>query len=441
VIREFKSFISENQLIRKTDKILLAVSGGMDSMAMAELFRVAAYDYAFIHCNFKLRGGDSEADYAFVKETAQRHAVPFFSRSFETQEIADNSGDSVQMVARDLRYDYFSEVAQKEGFDIIASAHHLDDQIETFFINLSRGCGIAGLHGIRLKQGKLIRPIMFASREDIEKFIHQNNIAYREDSSNQSLKYKRNLIRHKLIPLFLELNQNFREEMGANIFRLSGTEEVYRQFINEMKQTLWDESDNSISIDIAGLKDLHPIRTFLFEFISPYGFNAADVENIITALDNIPGKMFFSASHQLLIDRKKILLTKLIGEDKYAFEYTLNREDLSLSEPVKLKISMTRAGDYEIPLDQNIASLDLGKLAFPLMLRRWKAGDLFIPMGMKNRKKLSDFFIDEKFSRLQKEQTWVLCSGEDIVWIVGSRIDDRYRITSETREVYKIELC
>lgn len=440
MIREFKSFISENQLIRKTDKILLAVSGGMDSMAMAELFRAADYDYAFIHCNFKLRGSDSEADYAFVKETAQRHGVAFFSRSFETQDIADSSSDSVQMVARDLRYDYFNEIAQKEEFDIIATAHHLDDQIETFFINLSRGCGIAGLHGIRLKQGKLIRPVMFASREDIEEFIHQNNIAYREDVSNQSLKYKRNLIRHKLIPLFLELNPNFREEMGANISRLSGTEGVYRQFINEMKQALLNESDNSISIDIARLKDLHPLRTFLFEFISPYGFNAADVENIITALDSIPGKMFFSASHRLLLDRKKILLTKLIGEDKYTFEYTLNREDLSLGEPVKLKISMIRAGDYEIPLDQNIASLDLDKLAFPLMLRRWKAGDLFIPLGMKNRKKLSDFFIDEKFSRLQKEQTWVLCSGEDIVWVVGSRIDERYRITSETREVYKIEL-
>ncbi len=441
MIRKFESSISENQLIRKTDRLLLAVSGGMDSMAMAELFRLAAYDYAFIHCNFKLRGSDSEADHAFVKATAQSHGVPFFSRSFETQEIADNTGESVQMVARDLRYAYFSEIAQKEGFDIIAIGHNLDDQIETFFINLSRGCGIAGLHGIRMKQGKLIRPVMFASREDIEEFIRQNNIAYREDASNQSLKYKRNLIRHKLIPLFVELNPNFREEMSANISRLSGTEEVYRQFVEEMKQTLWDEKDNSISIDIAGLMDLHPIRTFLFEFISPYGFNAADVENIIIALDNIPGKMFFSASHRLLIDRKKILLTKLNEKDGYASEYTLKREDLFLAEPVKLKISMRKAGDYEIPLDQNIASLDYDKLAFPLMLRRWKAGDLFIPLGMKNRKKLSDFFIDEKFSRLQKEQTWVLCSGEDVVWIVGSRIDDRYRITAETREVYKIELC
>jgi len=441
VIRKFESFISENQLIRKTDRLLLAVSGGMDSMAMAELFRLAAYDYAFIHCNFKLRGSDSEADHAFVKETAQSHGVPFFSRSFETQEIADNTGESVQMVARDLRYAYFSEIAQKEGFDIIAIGHNLDDQIETFFINLSRGCGIAGLHGIRMKQGKLIRPVMFASREDIEEFIRQNNIAYREDASNQSLKYKRNLIRHKLIPLFVELNPNFREEMGANISRLSGTEEVYRQFVDEMKQTLWDEKDNSISIDIAGLMDLHPIRTFLFEFISPYGYNAADVENIITALDNIPGKMFFSASHRLLIDRKKILLTKLNEKDGYASEYTLKREDLFLAEPVTLKISMRKAGDYKIPLDQNIASLDYDKLAFPLMLRRWKAGDLFIPLGMKNRKKLSDFFIDEKFSRLQKEQTWVLCSGEDVAWIVGSRIDERYRITSETKDVYKIELC
>ncbi|NQT76578.1 MAG: tRNA lysidine(34) synthetase TilS [Bacteroidetes bacterium] len=441
MIRKFESFISENQLIRKTDRLLLAVSGGMDSMAMAELFRLAAYDYAFIHCNFKLRGSDSEADHAFVKETAQSHGVPFFSRSFETQEIADNTGESVQMVARDLRYAYFSEIAQKEGFDIIAIGHNLDDQIETFFINLSRGCGIAGLHGIRMKQGKLIRPVMFASREDIEEFIRQNNIAYREDASNQSLKYKRNLIRHKLIPLFVELNPNFREEMGANISRLSGTEEVYRQFVDEMKQTLWDEKDNSISIDIAGLMDLHPIRTFLFEFISPYGYNAADVENIITALDNIPGKMFFSASHRLLIDRKKILLTKLNEKDGYASEYTLKREDLFLAEPVTLKISMRKAGDYKIPLDQNIASLDYDKLAFPLMLRRWKAGDLFIPLGMKNRKKLSDFFIDEKFSRLQKEQTWVLCSGEDVAWIVGSRIDERYRITSETKDVYKIELC
>ncbi|MEN8226036.1 MAG: tRNA lysidine(34) synthetase TilS [Bacteroidota bacterium] len=439
MIGKFKSFVAEKQLFTANDKILLAVSGGMDSMAMAELFSKAGIDFALVHCNYQLRGEESDADEALVKETASRYKVNFYSQTFNTEKIADESGESIQMAARRLRYDFFNEIADKHNYHYVATAHHLDDQTETFFINLLRGCGIAGLHGIKVQQGKLIRPMMFAHRHEIEEYVKQNNIAYRDDASNQSLKYMRNRVRHQIIPLFREMNPSFEQEMGRNIQRLADAEEIYKQHIQlKINESIKADAE-IITISIERLKELHPIQTYLFEFIAQYGFNQADIGRIVDALDGTSGKKFISASHQLIIDRKEIVISALADIPDMKEEFLIKQDDSVLSEPIAMSISVHKAVEYTIPPEKNTASLDYGKLHFPLKLRHWKEGDSFFPLGMKNKKKLSDFFIDEKFSILKKEKTWVLCSGQDIVWIVGERIDDRYKVAGETSMVYSLK--
>jgi len=437
VIDSFKSFIEEQSLFHESAQVLLAVSGGLDSMAMAELFSISGYKFAIAHCNFRLRGEDADADEALVKETAARYGVEFFCRSFDTAKIAEESGDSIQMTARHLRYGYFEEIAVENGFDHIATAHQLDDQIETFFINLARGCGIAGLHGIPIKNGKVVRPMMFAYRNDIELFVSDNEVLYLEDKSNRSRKYIRNRIRHEMMPMFLEINPAFREEMSANIDRLSETEKIYRQFISITRNGMLEKHEDLIAIDIDKLKVLDPLQTFLYELISEYGFKKDDVANIIAALEATPGKRFLSKTHQLLIDRKKILISGLPSNDQ---EYLITLETKAVKDPLKMTFNEHAADGYSIPHDKQIASLDLDKLSFPLKLRKWRTGDSFIPLGMKNHKKLSDFFIDEKFSIIKKEKTWILCSGEDIVWIVWERISDVYKVTEDTQSVYKITI-
>ena len=441
MIGKFKSFIERHHLFDKGDRVLLTVSGGMDSMAMAELFSRAGYDFAIIHCNFKLRARESDLDEQLVETMAGRYKVDFFSRSFDTAKITKDSSDSIQMVARDLRYAYFDEVAGEHGFRYIATAHHLDDQIETFFINLMRGTGIAGLHGIRVKQGKIIRPLMFALKKDIEAFAMESMLAYREDESNRSLKYIRNKIRHELMPAFLEMNPAFREEMTANIKRLAETEVVFKQYISKARSDVLHKEGELITIDIQKLKALEPLQTFLYEFIIEYGFKKEDVSNIIRSMDGISGKIFLSTTHQLIIDRQNILITPIQQTFSGHDGCEIHRSTTSLEEPVHWAIEVHEAADYIIPKENHIASLDLEKLTFPLRLRRWQKGDTFIPLGMKNHKKLSDFFIDNKFSILQKENTWILCSGDDIVWIAGERIDDRFKVTSNTEKVYRIEVC
>ncbi len=434
MIGRFISFIDENRLFGKSGKLLLAVSGGIDSVAMAALFNQAGYTFAIAHCNFRLRGAESDGDEAFVRELASGYKVPFYSKAFDTTTLAAHSGNSVQMMARELRYGFFEEIAVKHGYDHITTAHNLDDQVETFFINLMRGCGIAGLHGIRLKQDRVVRPMMFATRSDIETYVSNNDLAFREDSSNRKTDYVRNRIRHRIIPLFTEINPGFGREMDQNIKRLKDTEDIYRQYINIIRRELVREEDGLVIFDKAGLKKLSPLPAFLFEFFSPYGFNAADAAQIAAALDGIPGKRFFSSGHELLIDRNDVLVTT--RAESGPEEVMIGEDARRIEEGPGITVSIHPANEYIIPDDQNTASLDYDKLSFPLRLRRWKKGDAFFPLGMEKRKKLSDFFIDEKVPRIIKQRKWVLCSGNDIVWVVGMRIDQRYKVGNETRMVY-----
>jgi tRNA(Ile)-lysidine synthase len=440
MIEGFQKFILEKQLFHRGEKIILAVSGGIDSVVMAELFSASGFDFAIAHCNFKLRGDESDRDELFVRELAKEKKVKCFVKEFNTEEYAEKNKLSIQMAARQLRYDWFESLIGQEGFLYYASAHHHDDQIETFFINLFRGTGISGLHGIKPKQGKLIRPLLFAQRIEIEGFAAKNGIAFREDSSNQKNDYLRNDIRHNLIPVLQKIKPDFADVMEQNISRFSQAEDIYRNEIKTQKKRIVRIEDKEVKIDIEKLKLLYPLETYLYEFLVPYGFSFANTHDIIDSLYSEPGRKFLSNSYVLIRDREYLIIRKeKSGIEDSNKEYKIKLLDKIISEPLKLKLDkFERTSDFTFIKDKKTASLDFGKLTFPLTLRKWKKGDYFSPLGMTNKKLLSDFFTDNKFSLFEKEDTWLLLSDDKIVWVIGHRIDNRFKIDKSTKNIFQI---
>lgn len=408
---------------------------------MACMFHEAGLNFALAHCNFNLRGAESDVDEQFVATLAKKFRVPFFSRSFNTTGDAKMRKISIQMAARELRYTWFEELRQKEGFDLIATAHHLDDQIETFFINLLRGTGISGMHGILPKQGYLIRPILFLYRDEIEAYITRNHIRYRTDKSNQSKKYLRNRIRLELVPLLCSLNPDFRTTMTDNIRRFRDSEVVYQREIDRVKKEAVRLSKSGFTVSKTKLSDLSPQSVYLFEIFSEFGFNESMISDLLQSLQHSESRVFESADWHVLKDRDEIVITRRSQmETKEPGEIcSIPRGTKSLGKPVALKISEHgyKHGSV-IPGGRETASLDLDKLEFPLHLRRWQAGDAFFPFGMKGKKKVSDFLTDQKIPKEEKDQTWILLSGKKIAWVVGQRIDNRFRITPRTTKVFRV---
>jgi tRNA(Ile)-lysidine synthase len=443
MLQAFKAYIAEEKLFLPVDKILLAVSGGMDSVAMAELFCAAKLSFAIAHCNFQLRGEESEKDEAFVSRLAKKFKVSFYCRRFFTTDYADEHRLSTQMAARELRYRWFEEIREKEKFNFIATAHHLDDQIETFFINMLRSTGIAGFHGILPKQGKIIRPLLFASRHEIEEFVKKNDLAYREDTSNQEIKYLRNKIRHELLPVLAEINPGYQNILTENIYRIREAESIFRDAVNQARSTFVRKRKERILISISEIKKLNPYKTYLFEFLSTFGFNYPVVKDISEALNEEAGKQFYSPTHRLIKDRNDLILTPLpAGKKKLAEKTVFQIKDNIFRVKIPLKLTLKKLlkdKNFQVDLSPQIANLDLHKISFPLTLRKWQHGDVFHPFGRDHKKKLSDFFTDNKFSIDDKENTWILCSGGKIVWIVGYRIDNRFRITPKTKQVLQIK--
>lgn len=443
MLAEFKKFIEKEKIFFPGDRILLAVSGGMDSVAMTELFRLAGFTFGIAHCNFSLRSKESDGDEVFVRNLACKHKVPFYSEHFDAKSYAVDQGISVQMAARELRYTWFEELRRNEGYACIATAHHRDDQVETFLFNLGRGTGIAGLHGILPKNGYLIRPMLFATRMKINDFILKNNIYFREDSSNSLIKYHRNRIRHKIIPEMERLNPGFREEILSTIMKIRDVEEIYREAIRVKSEMLIKKKGEETIISIEEIRLLSPLGTWVFELLQPYGFTGATVDALLPALTREPGKFFHSPTHRLLIDRENLVIVPMITRQEIE-----NKSDRIILETlqgaIRVPVPLQWSGCPLIPevfaVDPVNAYFDLHCLKFPLEIRRWTRGDYFFPLGMKKKKKLSDFFIDNKLSRIEKERTWLLCSGDDIVWIIGHRIDDRFKVTSATKRVLKMRV-
>jgi len=435
---QFISFIEENQLFEAHQKVLLAVSGGIDSMVLLHLFEKAGFNYGVAHCNFQLRGSESDGDEKFVRETVLQHGVPAFFQTFETEEYSRVNGISVEMAARELRYDFFEKVRADNDFNFIATAHHQDDLMETFFLNLSKKTGIKGLTGIKVKSGKIIRPLLFAGRDGIEKYAAKHFIDFREDSTNIETVYQRNFIRHKIIPLFTELNPAFTKNFLNTIQNLKSAEEVFNERIDEWKNKVMVKHSKEVVIDIPLLLKTSFPEILLYEILAEYQFNSAVAGQVFQSLQTDSGKQFYSSTHRLIKDREKLFITELPEEEKRI--YYIEKDDLELFTPFDMTIEKIENSEFKITKESNVACLDFDKLQFPLLIRKWRQGDYFQPLGMTGFKKLSDFFIDEKIPIHEKENTWLMCSGQTIVWIIGYRIDNRFKIISETNSVYKITL-
>lgn len=438
MIHDFIRYISENRLFEDGDRILLAVSGGIDSMVMWQLFEMAGYNYAVAHCNFCLRGVDSDADESLVRNTAEARGVRLFVRRFETTEYASAAGVSIEMAARELRYNWFSELIRQEQFGFVATAHHQDDLLETFFINLLRKTGIKGLTGFRPKSGNLIRPMLYSNRQEIEQWSVEHKVEYRTDHTNNELVYKRNFIRHRIIPALEELNPAFRKNLADTMKNLRSAEMFYDTEINRQIKRITNQEANNPEILISGLLKLPHPQQVLYEWMSRFGFNPATSEQVYRNLEGVSGRQFFSPTHRLVTGRNRLIMTPI--QEKPEEIFYIEQEDLEVFEPIHLTFTRQDAGLKEIDPDPRVAFLDAEKLRFPLMVRHWNAGEYFQPFGMTGFKKVSDFFIDQKFSIPEKEQTWILYSGDKVVWIIGHRMDNRFRISNETKKVLVVRL-
>lgn len=439
MLERFLKYIQDNRLFTENDKILLGVSGGIDSMVMLDLFIRSGFKIGVAHCNFKLRGEESDKDQQFVKEKAESYSVPFHTIQFDTKSYAEEKKLSVQMAARDLRFNWFRKIMADDNYQFIALAHHMDDLVETFFINLSRGTGIKGLSGIKSRNGDVIRPLLFATREEITEYSSGKCILFREDSSNNELKYTRNILRHKLIPGFQQLNPRFNLTMNENIGRISEAARLYFHRIEYLKQQLIRKENNTVYIEISELRTQNISAEVLYDILEEFQFNYEVVKEIYSTLSTQSGKQFYSHTHRLVKDRTRLYISAV--NDEFQQEFRISEKDSYLSLPFMLKIKKQNySDDFVIPRENNKIAVDKSKLSFPLVIRHWRKGDIFYPFGMKQKKKLSDFFIDNKFSILKKENTWLLCSGNDIVWIIGHRTDNRYRITNQTKELVIFEM-
>lgn len=437
MLDQLLNYILEQKLFQPQQKVLLAVSGGIDSMAMVHLFQQTNYNFAIAHCNFQLRDTESDGDQIMVEKEANSCSVPFFLKSFETETYAEKHGISIQMAARDLRRAWFDELLISEGYDVIATAHHLNDSLETILFNLTKGTGISGLKGILPKKEKYIRPMMFASREMIHNYVKANRIDWREDRSNSSVKYHRNQIRHKVIPELKKINPNLEETFAHSVQKIAASERIYKRVIDTYKKDLRELSYDGFKINKSKLKAIDEHGMILFEILEEYGFNFHQAKDILSTMDKQSGKSFYSKDHQLVVDRQFLYISKMNTEK--TTEVFVEKNDSKL-EVFDNQLTFEKADSEEVEFNENkdIVFLDFDKLNFPLIIRKWKHGDRFQPLGMKHKKKLSDFMIDEKIPLNLKKQVLVLISDNNLVWVIGHRIDDRYKISKETRIAYKI---
>ncbi len=437
MLQDFKNYIRKLDLCRPDDRILLAVSGGIDSVVMAQLFKEAGYDCTLAHCNFQLRGDDSEGDESFVRSLASYLELPIMVKRFDVEAEMKEHGISIQMAARDLRYAWFEELLTEHSMDRVATAHNQNDAVETFFLNLSRGSGIRGLKGISPSRGRIIRPLLFASRSQIESYQKSQRIEYREDSSNRETKYQRNKIRHDVLPIMEQINPGFMEAMEGNMARLGEVFEIYDQSIQKIRKELFTEKNGKITIAIEKLRALSPLRTWLYELFSPFGFTKMQCEGIEKIMEAGPGRQSISTTHRLFMDRDRMILVPAGSLSFERFYLDDPEKHSSLPFPMDMEV-LDRAELGSIPKDPNTACLDLDSFQFPLIIRRWMHGDYFYPLGMEQNKKLSDFFVDEKVPVPEKERIWIMASGKKIVWIMGYRIDNRFRITPSTQRVLRL---
>ena len=421
IIDKVKKYIQEEDLIASSHPVILVgLSGGADSVALLRILMELGYQCIAAHCNFWLRDRESLRDEEFVTQLCKKLEVALYKIEFDTHSYAKEKAISIEMAARELRYNWFYELKKETQASSIAVAHHVDDNIETLLLNLIRGTGIKGLTGIPPKNQDIIRPLLCISRDEITDYLNTLQQDYVTDSTNLEAEYTRNKIRLNILPLFEEINPSVKNTLNETISRLRETEKIYRDSINKGIQRVY--IDGKIAID--KIRQERSPSTLLYEILYPLGFTPQQIESIHQSLYKQSGKQFFSEKWKVLKDRNFLIL-----EEK---EKVLSRPELEFHQlPLK--------SDYIIPKDKNTACLDADKLKPPLTVRKWQVGDTFIPFGMKGRKKISDYLTDRKFSLYEKDNIWVLCSGNQIAWVINERIDQRFSIDNTTKNIVVIQ--
>jgi len=444
VLQKIKNHINQNLPFLNESKLLIAISGGLDSVVLTHLCHKLNLDFALVHCNFNLRGKESDADEDFVLQLADDLNKEVFIESFETETYANQQKLSTQMAARELRYHWFNELSKQLSFDYILTAHHADDNLETFLINLSRGTGIEGLTGIPEINENIIRPLLSFSRKDIEEYANVNNLKWREDSSNASNKYLRNKLRLEVIPKLKEINPQLLQNFNKTVAHLQDSRTIIDDRIDSISDAIVTKiNENEIHFGISQIEALHNPKAYLYELLKDYGFTKWN--DIYGLLDAQSGKQVFSKTHRLIKDRDCLLLSELnsnvtsSASDNYRNERLLIEENTKQFQTPLGTLFFETAKQIK-DLNESTIYIDKDKLKFPLTIRQWQEGDYFYPFGMKGKKKLSKFFKDAKLSLIDKENVWLLCSEEDIVWIINKRADERFKVTDKTKQILKIEL-
>lgn len=437
---KFQNYVRQNQLCTPGDKVLLTVSGGVDSMVMLSLFAQGGYNIGVAHCNFQLRGEESEEDEVLVDREAARYGVPCYNKRFDTGAEMAASGDSLQMAARRLRYEWFEELCTEHGYTHIAIAHQADDSVETFIINLLRGTGLRGLTGINVINGRLIRPLLFAPRREILDYAQANKIPFREDSSNRSTKYLRNKIRLGVIPRIREISPQFTHTMSANVERLTAAQSFIDQGMALIRRdALATEGDRAV-IDLSKIDPSLPMKFVIFELMYGFGFRSEPIDNLYRALTGGEGsgRRFYTKDNVAYLDRDRIIVTPIPEDDTCVTEVTPATRKVYSGSGTLIFDHLGVDDIDQLNQPENVALLDEELLRYPLIVRRWEEGDQFVPIGMSGHKKVSDLLIDAKVSLPDKRRQFVVTSEGNIVWVVGRRIDDRYKVGDKTEKVLRI---
>ncbi|MBE0649521.1 MAG: tRNA lysidine(34) synthetase TilS [Bacteroidales bacterium] len=440
MIEAFLKYIKANKLCEPGERILLAVSGGVDSVVMLHLFSKTDYPLAIAHCNFQLRGDESDEDETFVRDLAKKYQIPVYVKKCETREYAQEKGISIEMAARDLRYDWFEEICKTQNFKKVAIAHNRNDDEETFFIKLLRGSGLSGLRGIPLQRDKYFRPVMFASRKEILAYAKKNKLTFREDSTNATDDYLRNRVRHHFLPYYDKKFPGGTIALHHSMEKLKEEEVLFRQMLDEKKQTLFYQEEENICIRTDALAKFQPLKIWLFYLLEEFGFNRSTTDQIVKAVDSgLTGQLFYSEKYTLLLDREKLIIKE--SKEGLSKEFLIQNSEGEIEQPFPLKWEVIKNNkDFSFEKNHDFAYFDADKIHFPLKLRHWQEGDRFIPFGMRGSKLVSDYFIDKKISRFEKEKIWLLVSEEKILWIAGHRASNLYRVSKQTRNIFKLFL-
>jgi tRNA(Ile)-lysidine synthase len=438
IIESFKSFIAQHNLFTVRDKLLIAVSGGVDSVVLCELCQQAGYTFEMAHCNFHLRGEESDRDEKFVQELGEKYNVKVWINHFDTTAYAASKKNSIQEAARELRYGWFNELlaGKLNNLSFLLTAHHLDDSIETSMMNFFKGTGIAGLRGILPRQGNIIRPLLFAGKQDLESFARHHSLQWVEDSSNESDKYTRNYFRHQVIPFVQKIYPGAEKNLAQNLTRFRDTELLYHQALDGHKKKLLTVKGNEVQIPVLKLQQVIPFTTVLYEIIRGFGFSSSQTNEVAALLESESGRYVQSPTHRVIRNRAWLIIVPVKTEE--ASLIPLDKAGLYQFPAGSLLLERQPVKEAKPESNMNIACLDAAAIHFPLVLRPWKTGDYFYPLGMQKKKKLARFFIDQKLSLPEKENTWVLEMNSKIIWVVGRRIDERFKMKETTEEMIRI---